>query len=268
MRIFAENLMRLRRQHGFSQEQLGERVNVSRQTVSKWESGQTTPEMDKLIALADLFDVSIDELAGRPARQPPDPEQGAKAGVQYEPVPAYMASTRWWYQTVYEYKSERKVLGLPLVHIHLGHGNCRARGILAIGNSAIGLVAVGFASIGVVSVGLTAVGLLALGLVCAGGISFGGVVLGLIAAFGGVAVSAGLTVGGIATGTYAFGKVASGYFSVGTTAAGHFAVGPNVDGTLVFRTVPEALEAIGDQLPGWLQWLLRTFHFDGLVGIH
>lgn len=259
MSVFAENLMRLRRQHGFSQEQLGEQVGVSRQTVSKWESGQTTPEMDKLMALADLFGISMDELTGRvpigkgdtgPVRQ--------EESVSFADPPVYMRSTRWWYKTVYEYKSERKVLGLPLVHIHFGHGNCRARGIIAIGNSAMGLVAVGFASLGLISVGLTAIGLLTLGLVCVGGIAFGGVAMGLLAAFGGIVVSAGLAVGGIATGTYAFGKIASGYIACGTMAAGHIAIGPNVDGAQTFRTIAEALSQVGEEIPGWLRWIFQA----------
>lgn len=212
--------------------------------------------MDKLIALADLFNISLDELTGRSIDWKNESLSG-KAEKIHEPMPIWMASTRWWYQTVYEYKSERKVLGLPLIHIHFGHGNCRARGIIAIGNSAIGLVAVGIASIGLVSVGLVAVGLLVLGLVGTGGIALGGVAVGLLAAAGGIAVSAGLAVGGISTGTYAFGKIASGYFSVGTRAAGHIAVGAYADGELVFQTMAEALEAIGKQLPGWLRWLLQ-----------
>lgn len=46
---FRNHLMELRKQKGWSQEQLGERIGVIRQTVSKWETGDTTPEMVKLI---------------------------------------------------------------------------------------------------------------------------------------------------------------------------------------------------------------------------
>ena len=46
---FRNRLMELRKQKGWSQEQLGERIGVIRQTVSKWETGDTTPEMVKLI---------------------------------------------------------------------------------------------------------------------------------------------------------------------------------------------------------------------------
>ena len=45
-----------------SQEQLGNELNVARQTVSKWELGETTPEMDKLIKMSEIFGVSLDEL--------------------------------------------------------------------------------------------------------------------------------------------------------------------------------------------------------------
>ena len=57
---FAENLMGLRRGRGGSQEELGDRLGVSRQTVSKWETGQTTPELEKLVELAAVFDRSIE----------------------------------------------------------------------------------------------------------------------------------------------------------------------------------------------------------------
>lgn len=59
---FKENLIQLRKQHGLSQEKLGEQLNVSRQTISKWELGATTPELEKLVSLSQLFHVSIDTL--------------------------------------------------------------------------------------------------------------------------------------------------------------------------------------------------------------
>ncbi len=59
---FNNRLYQLRKQKGFSQEELANRLNVSRQTVSKWEVGDSTPDMEKLIAMSDLFDVSLDNL--------------------------------------------------------------------------------------------------------------------------------------------------------------------------------------------------------------
>ncbi|MGN1187957.1 MAG: helix-turn-helix domain-containing protein [Lachnospiraceae bacterium] len=59
---FAEKLLLLRTQNGYSQELLSEKLNVSRQAISKWELGITLPETDKLISISRLFNVSIDSL--------------------------------------------------------------------------------------------------------------------------------------------------------------------------------------------------------------
>ena len=59
---FNNKLYELRKQKGFSQEELANRLNVSRQTISKWEVGESTPDMEKLVAISDLFEVSLDEL--------------------------------------------------------------------------------------------------------------------------------------------------------------------------------------------------------------
>ena len=48
---FSENLIKLRRKKGLSQEELGNELNVARQTISKWELGETTPDMNNLIEL-------------------------------------------------------------------------------------------------------------------------------------------------------------------------------------------------------------------------
>ena len=57
-----EKIQKLRKQNGFSQEELAEKVTVTRQTISKWELGETTPEMDKLIIISKLYDITLDEL--------------------------------------------------------------------------------------------------------------------------------------------------------------------------------------------------------------
>jgi len=59
---FNNKLYQLSKQKGLSQEELANRLNVSRQTVSKWEVGDSTPDMEKLIAISDLFEISLDEL--------------------------------------------------------------------------------------------------------------------------------------------------------------------------------------------------------------
>ena len=59
---FGEKLYELRKKHGLSQEQLAESLNVSRQSISKWEGNVNYPDSDKLIALSDYFHVSLDYL--------------------------------------------------------------------------------------------------------------------------------------------------------------------------------------------------------------
>lgn len=60
--ILADKIMNLRKKNGWSQEELAEKVQVSRQAVSKWESAQTVPDLEKLLMLSRLFGVSTDYL--------------------------------------------------------------------------------------------------------------------------------------------------------------------------------------------------------------
>ena len=59
---FAENLKMLRKQAGMSQEQLAEKLGVSRQAVTKWETGAGIPDIENIMAISALFDISIDDL--------------------------------------------------------------------------------------------------------------------------------------------------------------------------------------------------------------
>ena len=58
----AEKLFELRKEKGWSQEKLAEQINVSRQSISKWESGQVFPEIEKIIELSKIFQVTTDYL--------------------------------------------------------------------------------------------------------------------------------------------------------------------------------------------------------------
>lgn len=91
-RMLSEKIYTLRRRNGLSQEQLAEKLGVSRQAVSKWEGGLSTPELDKLMALSQCFGVSLDELTGNQSAPPPTKTQegpppnprskpGSRAGV-------------------------------------------------------------------------------------------------------------------------------------------------------------------------------------------
>ena len=60
--MFADNLVDLRKYHAMSQEELAERIGVSRQTLSKYETGESLPDIEKCKALADVFGITIDDL--------------------------------------------------------------------------------------------------------------------------------------------------------------------------------------------------------------
>ena len=59
---FSEKLLTLRKANDLTQEQLAEKLDVSRQSISKWESGQATPELEKIVAMSTVFNVTTDYL--------------------------------------------------------------------------------------------------------------------------------------------------------------------------------------------------------------
>ncbi len=77
MNRFPENLSRLRRRAGYTQESLAEAMGVSRQAVSKWESGLAMPEAATLVDLADLLGCTLDQLMRQELSDPPELAEGA-----------------------------------------------------------------------------------------------------------------------------------------------------------------------------------------------
>lgn len=224
MKTFSEKLLELRRKEGLSQEQLADRLGVTRQSVSKWESGAAAPELSKLVALSDLFSVSVDYLVKdhleepeRPAEAPPST---AKLEEQVEEISSYFRG--------YAYDSKTRFFGLPLVSIrfHL-HGPARlrdtARGIIAIGNSAVGVLSIGIINAGLFSLGIISAGLLSIGCLAFGLAALGPVAIGLLA-FGPVALGLWYAGGVTALG----GKIAVGVAAVGNTAVGYDAAGNHI----------------------------------------
>lgn len=69
--IFAERLKELRTAAGLSQEKLAERLGVSRQVITKWETDRGTPDMENLVTLAHTFAISLDELVSGAGQKPP-----------------------------------------------------------------------------------------------------------------------------------------------------------------------------------------------------
>ena len=248
---FAEKLMELRKQKGWSQEELGEKLGVTRQTVSKWELALTTPEMEKLAAISDLFGITTDELIKGKA-----PEQSNTA---FEKKHRFSGG---------EFKSERMWRGIPIVHVSLKGS---ARGIIAIGLAAKGIVAIGLAAMGIVSLGLVSLGILAIGMFFSLGVlstagaavgvfALGGAAVGLFS-FGGVSVGW-LAYGGVAFGKYSFGGWATGTIAIGGIANGTIAVGDRVNGEITLTPPISAEEfraLVMERLPNTPKFIADMF---------
>lgn len=221
---FSEKLMTLRKQAGLSQEQLADRLGVTRQSVSKWESGAAFPELVKIISLSEIFGVSVDYLVKDYLEEPGQVGEEDTDTSRLEQKVDDL--TRYVKGNFYAYDSQTRIFGLPLVSIRVGFVRHQrlawenvARGVFAIGNAAIGVVSLGLASVGLLSFGCLALGLLALGVVAMGALSLGVVAMGLLA------------FGVCAMGLYACGVCAVGSkIAVGVAAAaGETAVGYDAD---------------------------------------
>lgn len=210
-----EKILIERKKSGLSQGQLADMLGVTRQSVSKWESGAAVPELAKLVAIAEVFGVSLDYLV---REQEPRAEDTARLEEKLDRLTQYVSG--------YEYTSKTKVFGIPLVSIRLSKNrtigrDSTAKGIIAIGNVAIGVFSLGAVSIGVVSIGGIALGLIVLGALAFGVLAFGALAIGIIAC----GVSA---IGIYSTGVASVGKeIAVGIEARGKTAIGESAIGRN-----------------------------------------
>ena len=239
-----ENLVRLRKEKGYSQEELAYQLNVSRQSVSKWESGLAIPELERLIEIAEFYSVSLDELILG--------EKSETSIISDEQLERVLHKTM-----SYEYKSSLTVFGIPLIHIHFGRKKAIAKGIIAIGNVAIGVFSLGGLSVGLISLGGLALGGLVFGGIAAGLFAIGGVALGIIA-LGGAAI------GIYSCGGYAYGKI----FAIGGMAQGQIAIGDIAKGQYVFHYTNSTtskeliafLQSVPLSLPSWLIDFFMTFH--------
>ena len=221
---FSEKLMNLRKQAGLSQEQLADRLGVTRQSVSKWESGNAFPELVKLIALSEMFGISVDYLVKDYMEEPQQADESVPDTARLEQKVDDL--TRYVKGSFYAYDSRTRVFGLPLVSIRLGFVRRHqmswenvAKGVFAIGNVAVGVVSLGMIGVGLLSFGCIALGLLALGVIAMGALSLGVVALGLLAL--GVCAMSGYAGGICAVGS----KIAVGV----AAAAGETAVGFDAD---------------------------------------
>lgn len=231
MTEFSDHLIRLRRSRGWSQEQLAELVGVTRQAVSKWEAGRSTPDLDRLLALSDLFGLTLDQLV-RGEGRPDAPCQPAIPGQTADPTAGGPTVILVAPREGFEYRSRRTLFGLPLLHVNLGRGLRVARGVFAVGN-----IALGFFSAGAFSAGL---------------FSFGALSLGLLLAVGALSVGA-VAVGALSLGAVAFGAAACGSYAAAGAAAisGRVAVGAAARAPVAVGIEPSGLHTLCSDAPGF-----------------
>ena len=196
----AEKLTIQRKKSGMSQEQLAERLGITRQLVSKWEAGSSIPEISKLVAMSEIFRVSLDYLlkdyldeeknsgiAAGGCRNEPYGEKRSEANQQMDEDNSRLekkVDDLARYIKGYQYTSKTKIAGIPLVSIRFSRQLGRdgiAKGIIAIGNVAIGVISLGACSFGIISFGSIAVGLLAIGALAFGLAAWGAVAIGVVA---------------------------------------------------------------------------------------
>lgn len=111
---FSEKLQKLRKEKNLSQEQLANLLEVSRQSVSKWESGLTYPEMDKLLALCKIFGCTLDELTNDEITEIQDEKQKSQLNTIIDEILSFVGRTYSMFK-----KMNGKEIGRCLVEIGL-----------------------------------------------------------------------------------------------------------------------------------------------------
>lgn len=247
-----------RKQHNYTQEQLAQLLEVSRQSVSKWESDSAYPETEKLIKMGRIFGCSMDYLLNencndREGRIYLSPEESPESKEEESPpekdnapkVSAVEKAGRIYDKIFTERKCSKTFLGLPLYHI-----GKNAKGVLAIGLNAKGILAIGLMARGIFTLGLISIGIFGFGLIT------------LALAASGVFSVGGLAFGAISAGIVSFGAVSFGVVAVGGAAFGDFTIGAYSVGRYV---------AIGDHSRGLVALGLTraegtAFSFVGNLG--
>lgn len=218
-----EKIAQERKKLGLTQQQFADKLGVTRQAVSRWESDFAFPETDTLIKMSELFGCSIDYLIkynGGNAQAEAESNEEDKSNN---------SDKRWVFNfsgglPYFEFKSKTTLFGLPLVHVNLGLGRV-AKGVFAFGLVSVGIVSFGLVSLGVLTFGMIALGLAALG----------SIALGVLVAFGGVAIGGMIAFGGLSVGCFAFGGCAVGLFTFGGYSNGAYvAIGGHAVGGITF----------------------------------
>lgn len=263
---FGEKLSKLRKEYNYTQEQLADVLEVSRQSVSKWESDIAYPETDKLIKMGRLFECSMDYLLNEDVTEKKGTEPTEKSGLS-----VLQGLFDMFKKQLHERKSKTTVFGMPLYHIGKNaHGffaiGIKARGVFSIGLMSRGIVSLGLLSLGIMSLGVLSLGLISVGVFSLGLLAVGSVAIGLLAAG---AISIGLiSFGALSVGAFSAGALAVGkYAAVGDHAYAMIAIGESVAkgsvyshiGALETADIQTVVTWLDTNVPAWLRLAKEIF---------
>lgn len=122
--MLSEKLYMLRKKNNLSQEQLAEQLNVSRQAISKWESGSSIPESEKLIAISNYFGVTLDYLMKDDEKSQSTNESSEKSGDRAKMIvgiaicmAGILSLILWGLITVFNSSVSNQISGSSMIHI-------------------------------------------------------------------------------------------------------------------------------------------------------
>ena len=246
-----ERISKERKRLLLTQEDLAEKIGVSRQAISKWEIGSALPDIDNLGKLSLIFGVSLDYLV-----------KGEERDKNKEDLKKIV-------KTKIKEKHSQKILwGLPLWSIGV-----KAKGFFALGFKAEGVFSLGFTSRGIFSlgcfslggfsIGMASLGLLSLGAFSLGLLSCGAISLALLASCGAISIAP-LSLGSLSLGDISIGALSRGkWFSYGDNAKAFVAVAKSKavgDYTALLPLEKGKAEhlylIVKENLPFYLKWTL------------
>lgn len=247
-----------RKKLGLTQEELGSKLDISRQAISKWESDISLPDTANLIKLSSLFSTSIDFLLkGEKCEE--------KDEVNEIPITHF--------KRIKEKHSDKTLMGLPLWSIGV-----RSKGFFSLGFKSEGFFSLGFMSRGVfslgcfsfggVSIGMASLGALSLGTFSLGLFSLGAISIALFASLGAISIAP-LSLGSLSIGEVSVGAFSRGrWFSYGDDAKAFVAIGKSkVAGEYTaFLPLQQGkgeylFTVLKESIPSYLKWTLGSVKY-------
>ncbi len=114
--MFGETLKAMRKAKGYTQEELAIKLNVVRQTVSKWEKGLSVPDADLLLKLADVLDTTVSVLLGGTVSEGEEGTEKDAIAQQLAKISEQMAIKNWRSQKLW------RIVGIALLAVLIFHG--------------------------------------------------------------------------------------------------------------------------------------------------